>query len=319
VIYAQQPQIQPPARSDVPPPWAYYINPPDFQPALDDGSVLHVSGSDAGFTMSQVRDMFNVADWHPNSHPPMPDVVARGRKPAVRACGHCHLPNGLGDAASGSLAGLPATYIAQRMADFKKGLSKSSEPGMTPAALMVEIAKAATDQEVKSAADYFSSLKMTPWVTVVETDIIPKNHVWESMLVPIGGGTEPVGNRIMEMPAEPSRTALRDSASGFFAYVQYGSIERGKDLANGRVNPVGARILEDAKIKCSLCHGADLRGTATVSGIAGRSPTYMFRQLYDIKHGNRNGPSDAVMKRVVAEMSEYDMIWVSAYTASLAP
>ena len=43
----------------------------------------------------------------------------------------------------------------------------------------------------------------------------------------------------------------------------------------------------------------------------------MFRQLYDIKHRNRKGPGDAAMRRVVAEMSEFDMIWVSAYAASL--
>ena len=142
--------------ADGPPPWAYYVNPPDYQPKPDDGTVYHVPDSTAGFKLSQIRDLFNVPDWHPDNHPPMPPVVAMGRKPAVRACGYCHLPNGLGRPENASLAGLPAAYITQRMADFKNGLSKSSEPRMTPPALMIEIAKAATDDEVKAAADYFS-------------------------------------------------------------------------------------------------------------------------------------------------------------------
>ena len=67
--------------------WAYPMNPPDFQLASDDGSIRRVPDSAAGYTLTQTRDRFAATDWHPGNHPPMPEVVARGRKPDVFACG----------------------------------------------------------------------------------------------------------------------------------------------------------------------------------------------------------------------------------------
>ncbi len=91
-----------------PPPWAFAVNPPGLQPPQDDGVARHVPDSLAAFTPGQVRDLYNVPDWHPHDHPLMPDIVAHGRKPDVFACGFCHLPNGLGRPENASLAGLPA-------------------------------------------------------------------------------------------------------------------------------------------------------------------------------------------------------------------
>ncbi len=93
------------------PAWAYPIGP--FDRPEDDGTPKHVPGSTAAFTMTQIRDRFNVPDWHPADHPPMPDVVAHGRKPDIWGCGYCHLPNGQGRPENAGLAGLPAGYIAQ--------------------------------------------------------------------------------------------------------------------------------------------------------------------------------------------------------------
>src|SRR5581483_11051318 len=104
------------------------------------------------------RDLFNIADWRPTEHPSMPDVVAHGRKPDVRACGYCHLPNGFGRPENSSLAGLPAAYIAQQMADYRNGLRKSSEPKMGPPNAMLAVAKAATEEEARTAAEYFASV-----------------------------------------------------------------------------------------------------------------------------------------------------------------
>src|SRR5439155_14104705 len=136
--------------------------PPAPAPPAND-APRSVPGSSVSLTMAQTRDLFNVPDWHPDNHPPAPDIVLHGRRPDVRACGYCHLPNGQGRPENSSLAGLPASYIAQQMADFKNGLRKSSEPRMGPPGLMVSIAKAATDAEVKAAADYFSGIKLKPW------------------------------------------------------------------------------------------------------------------------------------------------------------
>ena len=144
--------------ADLPPPWAFPVNPPGAQPAPDDGTPRHVPNSAVSFTLTQIRDLFSVPDWHPDNHPPMPDIVAEGRKPAVFACGYCHLPNGLGRPENSSLAGLPADYIAQQVADFKSGVRKSSEPASLPVNFMIQVAKAATEAEVKNAAEYFAEL-----------------------------------------------------------------------------------------------------------------------------------------------------------------
>ena len=60
-----------------------------------------------------------------------------------------------------------------------------------------------------------------------------------------------------------------------------------------------------------------LKGLGAVPRIAGRSPSYNVRQLYDIKHGARAGVGSALMKEVVNKLSEDDMVAISAYLASL--
>ena len=306
--------------SDSPPSWAYVVSDPGFQPAKDDGTVKHVPGSNRAFTVTQIRELFNVPDWHPVEHPQMPEVVAHGRQPGVPPCGYCHLPTGLGRPENSSLAGLPASYIAQQMADFKSGARKCSEPRMAPPARMIALAQYVTDAEVKAAADYFSLLKPKPWIRVVESDIVPKTDVGEAMLVPSeAGGTEPIGQRIIEVPEDPVRVELRDSDSGFVAYVPAGSIKKGEALVTtGGANAVGGQIVGKT-VQCGICHGRDLKGLATVPGLAGRSPSYMFRQLYDMQHGVRTGPGADLMKAVVANLSEDDMMSITAYTASRVP
>jgi cytochrome c553 len=293
------------------PVWAYPVNPPGTKPAPDDGTVKHVPNSAAGFTWTQLRDLFTPPDWHPDNHPPMPDVVGRGNKPGQFACGFCHLPNGLGRPENSSLAGLPASYIAQQVADFKSGARKSSEPASLPINLMVAVAKLVSEEDAKIAAEYFASLKPTPWIRVVETQTVPKTKVGGWMLIADeGGGTEAIGQRVIEMPENLERTELRDSASGFIAYVPVGSIGRGESLINGGAGKT---------TPCAVCHGAELKGLGPVPALAGRSPSYIVRQLYDIQHGVRNGQWTELMKSVVAGLSEEDLVAIAAYTASLAP
>jgi cytochrome c553 len=297
--------------AEAPPPWAFAVNPPGVQPAPDDGTLRHVPGTSVSFTLTQIRDLFNAPDWHPDGHPPMPDIVAHGAKPGVFACGYCHLPNGLGRPENSSLAGLPAAYIAQQVADFKSGARKSSEPKSLPVNLMVQVAKAATDADVKAAAEYFSTLERKPWIRVVEAETVPKTKVAGWMLVVSEpGATEPIGSRIIEMPEDLERTELRDAASAFVAYVPLGSIAKGEALVAGTAGKTTA---------CGICHGADLKGLGPVPGLAGRSPSYIVRQLYDIQHGVRNGAWTELMKAVVAPLTEEDMVSIAAYTASRAP
>ena len=177
---------------------------------------------------------------------------------------------------------------------------------------MVAVADGASIEEAQSAAEYFSSLKMKSWIKVIETDTVMKTKVKGSMLVAAdGGGREPIGHRIIETPANLERTELRDDASGFIAYVPVGSLDKGAVLvASGG----GGKTT-----KCSICHGAELRGLGPVPRLAGRSPSYLFRQLYDFRRGTRHGEWSDLMKGPVARLSEDDMLDIAAYLASLEP
>jgi cytochrome c553 len=62
-----------------------------------------------------------------------------------------------------------------------------------------------------------------------------------------------------------------------------------------------------------------LKGVDATPGLAGRSPSYLARQLYDFKHGARSGASSLLMQPIVAMLEEEDMIALAAYIASLPP
>ena len=301
------------AADDAPPDWAFTANSPATPPpAPDDGLPRHVAGSTVALTLAQVKNPYDIPDWHPDDHPPAPDIVTHGRKAGgVLACGYCHLPNGQGRPENASLAGLPAAYIAQQIADFKSGARRSSVPTLVPPSLMAGIAAAATDDEVSATAAYFAALKPRPWIRVVETATVPRTRAAGYMLVPVAeGGTEPIGHRIVETPENVAQTELRDSGSGFVAYVPFGSIAKGKALATdgggGKTTP------------CAICHGPGLKGLGPVPPLAGRSPSYLVRQLYDFRHGARAGLWSPLMQGVVKNLSPDDLIALAAYAASLS-
>jgi cytochrome c553 len=301
-----------------PPYWAYAVNPPaaaaDTKAEPADTAPRHVPGSTASFTLAQTGDMYKPPDWHPADHPvghpAMPDIVSRGRAPDVFACGYCHLPSGQGRPENASLAGLPAGYIAQQMADFKSGLRKSSEPKHGPTSAMIGVATKANQKEIQAAAKYFSALKPRPWIRVVETDTVPKTHVAGWMLVASSTGEmEPIGQRIIETPENLERTELRDDHSGFIAYVPVGSVKKGQALvATGGAGKT---------VPCATCHGPNLKGLDKAPPLAGRSPSYIVRQLYDIQSGARAGIATQQMTSTVTKLTLEDMVAIAAYTASL--
>jgi cytochrome c553 len=322
VLGAKPPQQKKPT-AEPPPPWAYGFAVPAGAPGdtpapaaatllePDDGTLRHLPGSDLAFTLTQVRDPFGPADWYPGDHPPMPEVVSHGRKPGVGACGRCHYPNGKGRTENAGLAGLPAAYFIQTMNDFKNGLRKSADSRKGNTNNMIDYAKAMTDEEIKTAAEYYASMKWTPWIRVVETDMVPKTRLVFGMFLPLSGKEkEPIGRRIVEATEHGDATlTLRDPRSGFVAYVPTGSLKQGKVLVTeGGAGKTAA---------CATCHGADLLGLGPVPGIAGRSASYMARQLYDMKVGDRNGPWTQLMKPVVAGLSNDDILAITAYVASL--
>ena len=293
------------------PAWAYPWA-PDFKPAPDDGIPRHVPDSAAAFTITQERDLFFAPDWHPDDHPSMPEIVAHGRLPDVRACGSCHRVEGTGGPENASLAGLPASYIAQQMADYKSGARKFAGPQRSPVLLMTAIAKAATEAEAQAAAAYFSSLKPKANIKVVETDTVPATQIARVFYMLVkDGGTEPIGERIVEVPVDVAQFEHRDSRSQFIAYVPTGSIAKGEALAatggSGTTTP------------CITCHGLGLKGVDSTPGIAGRSPSYLVRQLYDFQQHSRQGNAGALMAPVVEKLSHQDMIALAAYISSLKP
>lgn len=292
--------------------WAYPVDPPSSSNPKPDNRPQHVPDSTASFTTAQIEDnMYRVPDWHPHDHPPMPGVVAQGQKPDLYACAYCHLPNGQGRPENASLAGLPASYIAQQLSDFKSGLRKSSVPQHVPSALMIGVAKQVSADQGRAAAAYFASLKPKPWIRVVETATVPKTHVAGYMLVASNpAATEPIGDRIIETPEDLRRTELRDDRSGFVAYVPLGSVQQGKQLASGTTGKT---------VRCAVCHGDDLRGHTSVPPLAGRSPSYLVRQMNDIRNGSRHGVQVGLMQPAVRNLTVKDMISLAAYCASLKP
>jgi cytochrome c553 len=324
-FFSQVDAVNQMAAGQPPPYWAYVVNPPEPPGASakpPDNTPVHVPDSAATFTVAQTQDFFAPPDWHPADHPAMPKIVAAGRAPEVFACGYCHLPNGQGRPENASLAGLPAAYIAQQMADFKSGQRKSSEPKHGPTTAMIGVAAKANDDEIQAAAKYFSALKPRPWIRVVETDTVPKTHVAGWMLVVNHSAKhdsakndsekmEPIGRRIIETPENLEHTELRDDHSGFIAYVPRGSLKRGEALV---------KTGGDGKtVPCSACHGTDLKGLDKAPPLAGRSPSYIVRQLYDIQSGARHGVATQVMTSTVTKLTIGDMVAIAAYTASLKP
>jgi len=309
-------QIAPRAAGD-PPAWAYAIpaapapGAPPAAAAPPDTSSKTLPGSTLSFTRQQISDGFGPADWFPTDHPAMPDIVAHGKRPDARACALCHYPNGKGRQENAGISGLPVSYFIQQMNDFRSGARKSAEPRKANTNAMITIAKALTPEEIKVTADYFGAMKWTPWIRVVETASVPAMESRGGIWVPVKGGQkEPIGARIIETPEDQERTEiLRDPRSGFIAYVPVGSVKKGEALAK---TPAAGKTET-----CAVCHGRDLNGLGPVPGIAGRSPSYLVRQMYDMQAGARRGEWTELMKPVVANLTNDDFVNIAAYVSSL--
>lgn len=297
--------------ADVPPDWAYLPPDPNFKPPRESDQPRHVPGSSKAYTQKQIDSIFNPPDWYPAEHPAMPELVAHGKPPVVHGCAQCHLTSGRGHPESADIASLPAGYIEEQFAAFRNGERESS---IKARSVMNSFAVALTDDEVKPAAEYFASLKPAmAWNKVVEAVSIPKTYIGEGAMrfVAPGNATESLGHRIIVVPEDAEGAKSRDPHSPFIAYVPKGSVKAGEVLA--QTGGMGKTF------QCRICHGADFKGIGNVPGLAGRGAIYIFRQLYDIQHGARKGPSVALMQPVVAKLSEDDMIALAAFMASRKP
>ena len=321
VLFAQQ--------AAVPPPWAYGFTAPAAPAAATpapapapapaaaaapaaapDPTLRQAAGSTLSFTAAQAGDRFGPADWFPGDHPAMPDIVAHGKSAQqVIACSLCHYPNGQGRPENAAVAGLPYDYIVQTLQDFRNGNRKSADSRKGNTNTMIAFAKAMSDDEIKAAATYFSSIKKQQLTKVVESETAPKVRTNAGLFIALDGaaaGTEPLAGRIIEVPEDNTQTeTLRNPRAPFIAYVPVGSVKKGQALV--------------VQGQCAMCHGANLDGVGPVPGIAGRSASYVARQLFDIQQGARHGLWSELMKPVVAKLSTDDMTAIAAYTATLTP
>ena len=310
IALAQRAPLAPDAEIRAAMAWAFPLNPPSDPNAHkpDMHKPRHVPGSARTYTLSDFKAMHGAPDWFPQDHPPMPHIVAHGRGDAW-ACAYCHLPTGQGRPENAPLAGLPAEYIIEQVRAFRSGERISGRPEM--AKFMPVEARNVTDADLKLAAGYFSSLHYKPWIHVIETATVPKTHFAHWLLVPDAGGVrEPIGNRIIETSTDMERTESRDTRFGFVAYVPPGSIERGAKIASQ--GPGGAPA-------CESCHGSGLRGVGNIPPLAGRSPTYIVRQLILFRTGGRANDAAAPMRLEASHLTSRDMIAVAAYAASRKP
>ena len=314
--YAYSTQPQPGAKANPQAPPTRNLRPNEDQ--AEQTKARTVPGSTASYSLVDVRDGHDVIDWFPGDHPAMSPIIKNGPASLMsergRACGSCHLPNGKGRPENAPPAGQPVGYTIQTLQDFAAGLRQSADPRKANTPTMSALAKAMSEAEMKQAAEYFAAMQWTPWIRVVEADRIPEAHLEAQGGMYIIKGKEPVepiGNRIVEAPEDDYQAnTVRNPRSGFVAYVPVGSLEKGRQLV---LNGGGKTIA------CGTCHGPTLEGIVNIPAIASRSPSYMMRQMWDMKVGARKGPMTQLMKPVVANLTQDDMLNVVAYLASIKP
>ena len=289
------------------PSWAYNIPDKVQPPAPPAPSVVRVPGSSKEYDAKRIAGNATPPDWFPDEHPLAPPVITGEGGATLMACGSCHLMSGQGHPESADLAGLPVEYLVRQMNYFKNG-SRKDEGRMGP------IAKALSTEDIRKSAEYFAGLKPSVWVKVMEAATPPKTFVATAgrhiVLAP-EGGTEAIGQRIIQIPMDVQRTADRDPHSGFIAYVPPGSIAKGEALVKTGGN--------SKTISCAICHGDQLQGLGEVPRLAGLQPVYIARQLITLQNGSSAGVNTALMKKAVANLNEDDIISISAYLGSLPP
>jgi cytochrome c553 len=283
-------------------PWAFPLK--VEKPLPDSKDQQSLQGSTKKYTFEQVNDLLNPPDWFPDQHPAAPQIVLKGHMGAM-ACGACHLMSGLGHPESSDLTGLNPGYIVQQLIDFKAGTR------IDPTR-MNGIAKELSMDEMMQAAEYFAKLAPKPNTKVMEATMVPKTFLGDGRMryVDTAGGMEALGNRIIEVPEFPDRARLRDPNTTFIAYAPVGSLAKGKVL----VETGGGK-----SVACTLCHGMTLHGQGGNPRLAGLHPIYTVRQLHWFKRGTRKGTDAPLMQLPVAQLTDEDIINISAYLASLAP
>jgi cytochrome c553 len=234
----------------------------------------------------------------------------------TRASAVCHKTSGGGRPENAPVAGLPVGYSLRQLEDFRTGRRTSSDPRKPNVPMMAALARAMSDDEQHAAAEYYAAQSGGPPLQVIETDRAPPAHLDGNLYVASGSErTEPLLGRILEVAQDSKQSEELDNPHfGYISYVPGGSIARGRRLVTTGSADASAMA---ATLACGACHGSDLHGLGEAPPIAGRSPSYLVRQLYDFKTGARNGAQAALMKPVVARLTATQMTDIAAYIATL--
>lgn len=294
------------------PQWAFPIAVPlvDHYPTADSVTKHRIPRSTRQFTQKEAYNRFAPVDWFPDASRKAPPIVAEGRRPTNFSCGFCHMLDGEGRPENATLAGLSAPYIARQLRAFRDQTRLSSNP-RSKTNSMHNVAKGLTDEEIEAAATYYATRRTRRPNRVIESTTVPKHRLENVILVRDGTGTEPLDGRLIEMPDDTERHELHDPSVRYTTWVPMGALARGQRLVTGGIaGPTTA---------CATCHGPSLLGVGDVPPIAGRSPSYVLRQLINFKTGARNDAIGLLMKPVVTPMELDDMVAIAAYVGSLPP
>jgi cytochrome c553 len=271
--------------------WAYPVEPPPG------------SNADAAPPSKPINQALIAATY--TGLPKMPEVVAKG-KPLP--CMQCHLANGGSHPESAAIAGLSVSYIIEQVHAFRDGERVDVRTGR-----MVLASKAISEKELREAAEYYAAIgpERQQWIKTVVSNEVPKGPA------PFGGGgfryhaadggTEPLPQgMVVEMAQDDDLVRARDQINGgFVQYVRPDDLALGEKVAAARA--------------CGTCHGTDYKGVGDVPRLAGQHAVYMIRQLKDMQIGARKDKNVAVMNAVVTELSDREIVAVSAYLASRRP
>ena len=277
--------------------WAYPVNPPPGAANADAAPVKKTVSAD------QIAMSYT-------GLPPAPRIVYAG-KPLP--CMQCHLGNGNSRPESADIAGLPVNYIMEQMHAFRDEQRIDLRTKR-----MVAASKMATEAELLEAAKYYAAIPRDrwQWIKTIVSDQAPKGEFTfgpgSFKYISADNAMEPLPQgRVVMQAVDNELVDARDQNLGsFIQYVRADDLALGEKLATtggGKTTP------------CATCHGVNFTGKGDVPHLAGRGTLYMVRAMNDIRIGANKNPKAAIMKPIVANLSDREIVALAAYMASKAP
>lgn len=112
------------------------------------------------------------------------ELVTAGNDRGATACAMCHLPDGAGNGAAGypRLAGLEAEYLVKQLRDYQVGTRQDS--------VMVAIANALNDEEIREVTRYYAEQRAVAAVTNAPVEVLElgkrlsESGQWNSFIPP---------------------------------------------------------------------------------------------------------------------------------------